>query len=507
MNADQELSRSVWMDVEPAVRPPLTAEVQADVVVIGAGIAGLSVAYELQAAGRSVVVLDRGTIGGGQTARSSGHLSFECDDLYDVLTRERDEDAARAWYESQSAAVDRIETICAAEGIDAEFARVDGFLIPADVDDRDVLDREQSAAGRAGFSGVEFVNDSPIGGRDTGAVLRFPRQARFHPLKYVLGLAAAFERAGGRIFGDTAVTDVTAEDGTVAITLESGLVLRPPQAVSAANAPLGVGLTFHSKQAPYRTYVIAAEVEKDSAPDILLWDTADPYTYVRLRPGAERDLLIVGGQDHKSGTAQDHTERFEALEGWTQARFPQMGQVTHRWSGQVYEPSDHVPFIGAAPGVDGLFLVTGDSGEGLTTAVAAGLILPDLMGGRENPWAALYDPSRTILALGAVAEFVKEQAGVVGHLFERLTSGDAMSADELEPGSGAVLRSGGSKIAAYRDNEGVLHQRSAVCTHAGCVVHFNALERCWDCPCHGSQFAIDGSVLAGPATKPLEVVK
>ena len=476
-------------------------------VVIGAGIAGLSVAYELQTRGRSVVVVDRGRIGGGMTARSSGHLSSQPDDFYETLVRQHGTDGARRYRESQTAALDRIEAIVREHRIDCDFARVDGYLISASVDDNERMDREHAAARGAGLLGVDFVNEAPLKGMDTGAALRFPDQARFHPLKYVLGLAEAFERAGGRIFGDTPVTGVSATGGGVEVTLESGTVLQAAQAVSATNGPVGVSPAFHAKQAPYRTYLITAEVPRGEADDILLWDTARPYTYVRLHPRGDGDLLIVGGQDHKSGAADEAETRFQALHAWALSRYPDLGEITHRWSAQVYETTDFAPFIGAAPGTDGLFVVTGASGEEATTAAAAGLILPDLMSGRENSWAALYDPSRTSLAPAAVAGFVKEQAAAVGRLVELLTPGEVKTTDEIEPGSGAVVRAGLSKVAAYRDGDGTLHQHSATCSLGGSIVHFNAWERCWDCPSHGCQYAVDGAVLAGPATRPLEPVQ
>lgn len=508
MNAVEERTRSLWLDDAAPLRlPPLTEAAEAEVVVVGAGIAGLSVAYELVKAGRDVVVLDRGLIGGGMTARTSGHLSCESDDYYEALIRLRGQAEARQYHDSQKAAVDRIEAIAREERIDCDFARVDAYLIAAGADDRDLLDDELAACRSVGFEGVEMADSAPLKATDTGACLRFPNQARFHPLRYVLGLAEAIRRAGGRIYGDTAVTDFGSDGGAPRITLENGAVLRPKTAVSAANAPLGVGLPFHAKHAPYRTLVLAARIETGAAADVLLWDTADPYTYVRIQPRGDHDLLIVGGGDYKTGRADDQPARFEALEAWARCRYPEMGEVTHRWSGQVFEPTDHVPFIGPLPGETSLFMVTGDSGEGLTTGAAAGLILLDLVEGRTNPWAPAYDPSRTTLKAAAVGDFVREQITVAAKLVDRVTGGEVESEDKIGPGEGAVLRRGGQKVAAYRDEDGGLHLRSAVCTHAGCLVHFNSLERCWDCPCHGSQFGVDGAVLNGPATQPLDAVE
>jgi Rieske Fe-S protein len=296
-------------------------------------------------------------------------------------------------------------------------------------------------------------------------------------------------------------------DDVVTVTTEQGFTVAAEACVLATNTPISQGLGVHAKQAPFRTFVLAARVPKGGAADILLWDTAQPYRYVRVQPGEQEDLLIVGGEDYKSGHHDDAAERFERLEAWARVRWPRMGEVVHRWSGQVYEPADRFPFIGRNPGDQNVFIVTGDSGEGLTTGVAASLILPDLVQGRENAWASVYDPSRTTLKASAVGDFLKENLDVAAKYVEHVTGGEVPSLEALEPGQGALVRLQGEKVAAYRDPDGELHLRSSVCTHMGCVVHFNSFERCWDCPCHGSQFAVDGTVLSGPATRPLEPAK
>jgi Rieske Fe-S protein len=234
----------------------------------------------------------------------------------------------------------------------------------------------------------------------------------------------------------------------------------------------------------------------------LYWDTLDPYHYVRLQPDADGgDFLIIGGADHKSGEADDAMARFEALEAWARRRFPELKQITHRWAGQIMEPVDFAAFIGRNHGNKNVYVSTGDSGQGITHGVIAGMLLRDLILGRPNPWAKLYDPERA--ALSAVGEFIKENITVVQNLPEHVGPGEVESLDDLKPGQGALVRSGLKKIAAYRDENGRLYAHSATCTHLGCVVQWNSFERCWDCPCHGSQFAIDGTALNGPAISAL----
>jgi glycine/D-amino acid oxidase-like deaminating enzyme/nitrite reductase/ring-hydroxylating ferredoxin subunit len=499
MNAIGETSRSLWMEAGFHEGVPLVGDLEVDVVVVGAGIAGLSTAYEFLQLGQRIAVVEAGVIGGGMTARTSAHLSYEFDDFYDELIRLRGEDEARQYFASQKAAVDRIEEIAARERIDCDFARLDGYLFAPSPGDNDLIQKELEAARRVGFDTVALLETLPA--QATGQALRFPRQARFHPLKYLSGLAGALKRGGVALHDRTRITSVTEKGGGVTLETAGGETIRARVAVIATNSPVNDLMAIHTKQAPYRSYVFAAPVAKGQVADALLWDTEDPYHYVRLQPREKDDLLIVGGADHKSGMAQDGEGRIAALYGWADRLFGPLGAIEYAWSGQVYEPVDAVPFIGRNPGNDNVYVITGDSGEGLTTGVAGAMIIGQLATQGECPWAAVYQPSRK--SLMALDEFVKENAGVAKDMAEHLTAGEVPNVADIPRDSGALVRLNGQKVAAYRDKEDQLHLVSATCTHAGCVVHFNAFERCWDCPCHGSQFGIDGQVLAGPALKPL----
>ena len=255
-----------------------------------------------------------------------------------------------------------------------------------------------------------------------------------------------------------------------------------------------------------RTYAIAGRVERGSVPDVLLWDTLDPYHYVRIQERSEtEDWLIVGGEDHRSGEASDMDRRIDALAEWTRRRYPAFGAVEHSWSGQVLETVDFLPFSGREPGSDNVYLHTGDSGQGITNGVAGALTIAPLILGEDSRFAEVFEPGRKPDSLTALREFAGGVAGAVKNLAEHVVpgSGEVASAEAIAPCTGAILREGTAKIAAYRMPDGQLIRRSAACTHLGCIVHWNPFEQCWDCPCHGSQFAPDGAVLNGPALKPL----
>jgi len=326
--------------------------------------------------------------------------------------------------------------------------------------------------------------------------LRFPRQAQFHPLKYLDAVSKAIEKKGGRIFNNTHAKEFKSAAPSHVKT-SKGSVVSCEAIVVATNTPVNDWVAIHTKQAAYRTYVIGLKVPKGSVTKALYWDTPDPYHYVRLQNEAKHEVLIVGGEDHKTGQADDTDERFDRLEAWTRERFPVAREIEFRWSGQVMEPVDSLAFIGRNPGDRSIYVITGDSGNGMTHGTIAGILLTDLIMGRENEWESLYDPSR--ISLRATPKFAKENLNVVAQFGDYVTAGDVDKAREIARGTGALIRHGLKKVAAYRDSHGVLHEHSAVCPHLGCIVDWNSTEHTWDCPCHGSRFNPSGKVINGPA--------
>jgi glycine/D-amino acid oxidase-like deaminating enzyme/nitrite reductase/ring-hydroxylating ferredoxin subunit len=493
---------SYWIEGRKDQGEAVLSDSRADVCVIGAGIAGMSTAYMLSQEGLSVVVLDDGGLKDGETARTTAHLSNALDDRYFELEKLHGLDGARLAAESHTAAIDRIEEIVKREKIDCEFTRLDGYLFVPKGESTDILNQELEAAHRVGLSSVSIVDRAPIDSFDTGPSLRFPAQGQFHVLKYIGGLLRALESRGGKLYRNAHVIDVESGTPSRVITAQGKTVLAD-SVVVATNSPVIDRIAIHTKQAAYRTYVVGALIPKGSFPPILLWDTPDPYHYIRLTPYSEtEDLLIIGGEDHKTGQAEDPATRLLNLELWSREHFPIIKKFAYRWSGQVMEPFDYLAFIGRNPMDEpNVYIATGDSGHGMTHGTIAGMLLTDLIRGRENAWADLYSPSRK--PLSGISEYVKENINVVAQYKDYVTPGEVSSEEEIKNGMGAVLRSGLSKIAAYRDENGTLHKVSAICTHMGCIVSWNGLEKSWDCPCHGSRFDTEGKVVSGPAIKEL----
>ncbi|HEU4592953.1 MAG TPA: FAD-dependent oxidoreductase [Steroidobacteraceae bacterium] len=497
---------SVWQESTPVIGTagdPKMLE-SCDVCVIGAGIAGLTAAYLLRRDGRAVQVIDAFDIGAGESGRTTAHLTAVLDDRYFDLAKYFGADGARLAADSHRAAIDLIERIVREENIDCDFERVDGVLFCSEPAQADLLVREAQALPAAGFTDVSSIDSLSIPRvRVHGPALRFPRQAMFHAGKYLQGLAQALLAHGGHV--RTGVRATSVDKGEIArVELEDGQEIRARHVIVATNTPFVDRVKMHTKQAAYRTYVLGFELPRDSFPSVLLWDLADPYHYVRVvRKVDGHDVLIVGGEDHKTGQEDDPAERFARLADWARDRFEGLGEARFRWSGQVMEPVDGLAYIGRNPGDRNIYVVTGDSGNGMTHGTLGGIITADLIANRGNPWTALYDPARKTLQ--AAGSFIDENANVLGHLVgDWIARGEVKERRQIPIGSGAIVRDGLELRAVYRDNDGRFHELSAACTHLGCVVQWNDVEKSWDCPCHGSRFSPDGVVLNGPAAKPLE---
>lgn len=507
MPSDSGSTTSVWMETDLPSFPSLRENLHVDVCVVGGGIAGMSTAYLLAKEGRTVVVIDDGPLGGGETGRTTAHLASALDDRFFELERLHGRRGARLAAESHGAAIDMIESIVSSEEIDCEFERVDGYLFAPSGESTEVLDEELDAARRAGLYDVEMLERAPLPFFDTGRCLRFPGQAQFHPLKYLAGLARALQEKGGLIFSATHAE--TIEGGTPAtVATLAGAVVTADAVVVATNTPVNDRFVIHTKQAAYRTYAIGMKVPKGSVHRALYWDTLDPYHYVRLtgQDYATHEILIVGGEDHRTGQESPDAEPFDRLEAWTRERFPMVTATEFRWSGQVLEPIDFLAFIGPNPSDEpNVYVATGDSGHGMTHGTIAGMLLTDLIAGRENPWVTLYDPGRKTLR--AAGEFTRTGINVALQYADWVTAGQVDSVDDIPPASGAIMRRRLKKVAVYRDVDGATHAFNAECPHLGCIVQWNSTEGTWDCPCHGSRFDAYGRVINGPANADLEEIE
>lgn len=507
MQPTQEQSIPVWYETAliPA-HPPLRGDIVADVCVVGAGVAGLLTAYVLQREGKSVAVLEARDVAAGDTGRSTAHISSVPDEGFAGLEEFFGEEGARLAAKSHMLAVDFIETLIADEKIDCDFERLDGYLVAMTAAQEDALEEQVEPSRRAGFVTMEAQSQVLLPHiKSSGPALRYRDQAAFNMGKFMAGLARAFVARGGRLYGDTRVSEVKDGDSPL-VSTENGEHVVAKHIVMATGTPVNDRLTMHTKQAAYRSYVVAFEVPKDAYESFLLRDLGQPYHYARVVRGEVRDLLVVGGEGHKTGQANDADARYSKLAAWTRKHFELTGDILYQWSGQVMEPVDGLAFIGRNPGDKNVYIITGDSGNGITHAGIACKLIRDLIDGKHSPYEKLYSPARISLRTAPV--YVQENADFPLHMLtDWVAPAEASNVAEIQRGEGAIMRHGMSKIAVHRDAEGVLHKCSAVCPHLGSIVQWNSSEKSWDCPCHGSRFDADGSVLNGPSLKPLAKIE
>jgi glycine/D-amino acid oxidase-like deaminating enzyme/nitrite reductase/ring-hydroxylating ferredoxin subunit len=487
-----------WIQSRPARRfAALRRAAACDVAVIGAGITGLTAALLLQREGLKVVVLEARRIAEATTGGTTAHLTELLDTPTETLVKDFGREGARAAYASTRAALDRIAKLVDAERIDCGFRRVPALWWTESAEGVDNLRAEHDALRQVGVA-TSLVMD-PALGFPAKAALRAENQARFHVRDYLVPLAEAFVKRGGALHEDTRVTDV--EDGEPCRVVTPKGVVTCGQVVVATHVPIKA-FWVQPKLAQYRSYVIAARFEGD-VPDALLWDDDDPYHYVRLQETPTGPLVIVGGEDHKVGQERDTWSRYDALAQWASKRF-RLKSVTHRWSRQVVETVDGLPYIGRPGKSERVFVGTGYSGTGMTFGTLAAMMATDAVMERESPWSSLYAYNR-VHALAAAKDLVTENVDFPVHMVkDRLKGAEGDAYADVPRGEGRLLSVDGKRLAVYRDGRGKVSACSAVCTHMGCIVQWNEAEKTWDCPCHGSRFDTAGEVLDGPAVAPLE---
>ncbi len=503
---------SLWTaTTQPRQYEKLSGDESCDVVIVGGGIAGVSIAYQLSKAGSKVILVEDGYLGSGETGRTTAHLVTALDDRYYELERIYGDENSRLIAESHRSAIDLVEQNCRTENIHCQFKRVDGYLFLHPSDEPSSLDKEFEAVSKAGLEAERLSAVPGIQGVRHGCI-RFSNQAQFHPLFYLNGLADAAARYGAKIFTKTHAKEI---DHT-GIATDEGFKISAKHIVVATNTPVNNMYVMHLKQFPYRTYVIGALVKKGSVPKALWWDTGDmdgnenipPYHYIRTEEFSnEYDVLISGGEDHATGLADadvvPEENRYALLEEWTRRHFP-IGEVRFRWSGQVMEPMDGLAYIGKNPhDKNNVYIVTGDSGNGMTHGTIASMIIPDLINGKENKWEKIYNPSRLKIFKSGKKLFSEFSGGLKNYFKTYPGHADEEKINAMQPGEAKIIELSGKKYGAYYD-AGKLHLVKAECTHLKCIVKWNGDEKSWDCPCHGSRFTFEGKVLNGPANVGLE---
>jgi len=503
---------SYWIDSAPSkpTTTSLTSDILVDTCVIGAGIAGLTTAYLLSKQGQKVALLEGREICSGETGRTTGYLTWVIDDGISKIESYFGKDGAKLHVNSHRDAVDIIERIVKDEGIECEFRRVPTYWLSRKSKqeqkgqpDKEIME-EYQAMKDVGMD-VSIVDKPPFA-VDDGKCLKIPRQGQFHSVAYCFGLARSILGSGSQIFTNSEVVDWKGGNEPYAKTGD-GHKVKCKHIVMATNTPLNL-LTTIAKLEPYRTYIVGGKVPKGKYEWCIFQDDSmvhgQPYNYGRFTSlDSSYDMLFVGGQDHLVGFKTDFEERYQALEKWTKERYPDI-QFNYRWSGQVEEPSDMIAYIGRDPGTENVYMITGDSGLGLTHGTLGAKLISDIIFDIPNPWKDLYDPKR--LQIKASPEVIKHLAEVNLKYADYFKGSDVPDIEDIVPGEGAVICKGIHRYAVYKDENGKISACSAVCTHLKGLVTWNSSEKSWDCPIHGSRFDKSGRKIHGPAVKDLPKV-
>lgn len=516
----------VWVHSEPYSKrpsfPKLTEDIADDVCIIGSGISGICTAYHLVKHGKSVTMIEARNFLSGESSRTSGHLASNLDDGYTAIASKFGKDAAKKAAESHQWALEHVGDVSRELGIDCEYRMLKGYTVSQYLrgtkehkKDVQSLMEECSLSRELGLD-ARFEEGLKVQGWDGAIDQRdaavFGRQATFHPTKYLNGVLKWLKKQPNfKGYSNTRATSVSESGVTIpvigthigpkGVTIETanGQTITCSSSVEATCVPLQK-LSIIAEMEYMRTYCIAIRIPKDIVEDCLLYDTADVYKYVRLTPcDAQHDYLVVGGCDHKVGQEDEQDARYAELERWTRERFTSAGEVDYRWSGQIFEPVDYMAFIGKNSGNDNRYIVTGDSGNGLTHGVLAGKLISDLIVGNSNAWASVYDPKRMATIAKSLPTMLQHDVQINAQ-YKRFLQSDISDIEDLARGKGGVLNATGKKpIAVYKDEQGNVIRRSALCPHLGGVVCWNDGEKSWDCPVHGSRFAKDGTQVMGPA--------
>ncbi len=496
-------SESIWTHkAKETTFPQLKENITVDVAIVGAGITGLSTASYLMNRGLKVAIVEANHVGYGVSGFNSGHLtSMLLDMKYSSIHHDFGTEKTQLVGQCQVDAINMIEANIRQYGMDCEFKRIPGFLYAEQPDQVKALEKEFNATQQANVP-CELIDHAPLPFNTHKAIL-LPEQARFHPLKYVQGLAQAVAAQDELLFENTHVVGI--DQGEQCVVKTRSGTITANKVVLGTHTPIGLWPSIQTRLEPIRSYIIGVRVN-DIIADGLYWDMDEPYHYMRLTEDENGPLLIIGGEDHKTGEKEDTATCFKGLEEYAHRHYD-VRSIDYHWSAQLYDPVDGLPYIGPTQAAPNVYIATGFTGEGLTGGTYAGKIIADAILGVDNAWAAVYRPDR-VKPLASAAGFISENVGTVAHFVgDRLKPSEAQTEAEIPAGKGCILMKEGKKVAAYKDESGKVHLMSPVCTHMGCHVNWNNAEKSWDCPCHGGRYDATGHVIDGPPVKNLDKIE
>ena len=503
-NNRDSTTRSPWQNALAGLEKQgaLHDHTQYEVMIIGAGITGITTALLLQQQGKRCVILEGHNIGYGTTGGTTAHINTFFDSTYPEIESDFSQDAATLVAQAGKQAIEKIRSLVETHQIECDLESKTGYLFSQDQKQTKQLEEIFQASKRAGVEVSEtHQNGVPLKFQKS---LAFTGQAQFHPLKYIKALAEEFVRLGGIILENTFIREIKTEDH-IHIASTGNSEFKADHLVWATHVPPGVN-QFSFRCAPYRSYVLGIRLKDGAYPKDMAYDMQEPYHYFRTHKIEGEDILILGGADHKTGHS-DPEAAFAELEEYAHKIFD-IESIPYRWSSQYYVPVDGLPYIGPMNAVEeNIYVATGFNGNGMTWGTISAQVICDAILDKQNPYTEIFKPSR-MKPVAGFTEFIKENADVAYHFItDRFRTKDMDSVSEIQLGEGKVIDYQGEKMAVYKDENGVITTLHPTCTHAGCTVLFNAAEKSWDCPCHGGRFDLQGKVISGPPRKDLPPVE
>lgn len=472
--------------------PKLEPGLKVDVIVIGAGIAGLNVGYFLRRLGLKVAIIDSGKIATGTSGNTTAKVTSQHGLKYAFLKENFGLEKAKIYAEANEWAIDELEKIVKKENIDCDLTRLPAYVYAMEEDGLKEILKEVETAKEIGLP-VSFIKKIEGLQFSILGAIKFENQAYFHPRKYLLALAEKIKNKGGYIFEKTEAFGIKEGEGNTVIT--ENVEIKARYVVVATNFPFYKKEFFSQYLYRARSYGLAAQLNNSLPEGEFIGKDGNRLSFRKHKSG-EKEWSIIGGESHDLGM-EENIDHFSRLEKTAAENFS-LKEIDYKWAAEDTMTKDRLPYIGAIPGSKNTFVITGFAKWGITTSFVAAKIITDLISGKTNEWESLYSPSR----IKSISVFEKFK-----NMFKGLFKEKKEDYSDLSVGSGKIVSINGEKIAAYKDERGEIHFRSAACTHLGCIVGWNKNNKTWDCPCHGSRFNKNGEVINGPALKPLSEIK
>lgn len=498
-----QFPKTYWREIELPTFQKLTEDITVDVAIVGAGITGITAAYLLSKEGLKVAILEAGSVLNGTTGHTTAKVTAQHGLIYDEFINHFGEENARLYFESHRNAIQFVESNVTEKGIDCDFSKEDAYIYAVTDEYKEKLETEWEAYKRLEIDGA--LKDSIPFDIEVKAALMMKNQAQFHPLKYLKVLLEDAVNAGCMVFENTTATDIEDDDLQPKVVTKSGFKVTCNQVIIASHFPFYdlPGLYFARMYAD-RSYAIGIKTDKEY-PGGMYISADSPTRSIRYTPINGEKLIIIGGENHKTGQGIDTIQHFEALEAFAEEVFG-IKEYDYRWSAQDLVTLDKLPYIGPITSArEHILVATGFKKWGMTTGTVAGRLLADYVMNNENPYKELYSPSR-FHADPDLKSLVSTNVDVAKHLIKGKLEIIPCDPDDLTDGEGSVVMYKGKRAGAYKDENGKLYVVDTTCTHLGCECEWNHAEKTWDCPCHGSRYAYSGDVIEGPAKKALKLL-